>query len=324
MSTQVQVRGATNATQQARTLASRELDVDTTNNRISIHNGSTAGGIEHCTYVDAQNQTFTYASATGTNAIAVTLSPAPTAYTAGMAVSFKAAATTTGAATLNLNSLGAKNIYKKDTSTGTVIATETGDIVSGGVYTVIYDGTQFQLTGGVSSGTSGTQWEEIDYQTFSGVTSIEVASADWSDYAIVELFIDLDQTSTSIARLRVSDDAGATYESGASNYDWSCTGLNRSTGADVDDYANNSSITSYVQLAGNTNIGGSFSFHIKLFNPANTYEKNGWFSTTTQSFDLSGGFTFQGNTNDINGIQVSRSGAGTWTGIVKAIGLRKT
>ena len=74
----------------------------------------------------------------------VSLDVAPTAYTAGMLVSFKANTANTGACTLNLNSLGAKAI-KKNTSEDLT----TDDIKAGQVVVVVYDGTNFQLQTGI-------------------------------------------------------------------------------------------------------------------------------------------------------------------------------
>lgn len=145
MPTQVQQRGAVAATQNARTLTARELDVDTTNRRIAVHDGSRAGGWPMANFQDVQNNAFTYAVATGTNTIAISVTPAPTAYAAGQEFVFRAANTTTGAATLNVNSLGARNILRRDTGSGTLIALTSGNIIQNGVYKVVYDGTQFQL-----------------------------------------------------------------------------------------------------------------------------------------------------------------------------------
>lgn len=80
------------------------------------------------------------ADAGSTDAYAVTLAPAPTAYFTGMVVKFKANTLNTGAATLNVNSLGAKDIKKNYNS-----ALETGDIVANQLVSVIYDGTNFQM-----------------------------------------------------------------------------------------------------------------------------------------------------------------------------------
>jgi len=68
------------------------------------------------------------------------LSPALGAYATGNLFSFVAANTNTGAATINLNSLGAKSITKLGST-----ALAAGDIVSGRIYLIEYDGTRFQL-----------------------------------------------------------------------------------------------------------------------------------------------------------------------------------
>lgn len=80
------------------------------------------------------------ADAVGTDAYAITLVPAPAAYTTGLMVNFTAGTANTGAATLNVNGLGAKNITKNGTTT-----LGDNDIISGQAVSVIYDGTQFQM-----------------------------------------------------------------------------------------------------------------------------------------------------------------------------------
>ena len=88
-----------------------------------------------------QNGAFTeLASVAGTDTITGSATPTPAAYAAGQMFAFIAAATNTGAATLNVSSLGAKAITKKGTT-----ALAAGDIISGAVHVVRYDGTQFQL-----------------------------------------------------------------------------------------------------------------------------------------------------------------------------------
>jgi len=81
----------------------------------------------------------------GTDTITATCAPAITAYAAGQSFKFTAAGANTGAVTLNINSLGAKAVTKEGT---TPLAA--GDIASGAVVWVDYDGTQFQLTSGRS------------------------------------------------------------------------------------------------------------------------------------------------------------------------------
>lgn len=89
------------------------------------------------------DSSLTYAgTSAGTDTITATLSPAITAYVAGQRYHFKAGGTNTGAATINLNSVGAKDI-KKGAAGSTALGA--GDITSGGSYSLIYDGTNFIL-----------------------------------------------------------------------------------------------------------------------------------------------------------------------------------
>lgn len=94
------------------------------------------------------------ADSVGTDSYAITCTPAPTAYTTGMRFTFKAGTANTGAATLNVNSLGAKTI-KKNYNTDLA----SGDIVANQIIEVVYDGTNMQMVsqkagGAYSSGTT--------------------------------------------------------------------------------------------------------------------------------------------------------------------------
>jgi len=83
-----------------------------------------------------------YAVASGTNTYTATIAPAITAYATGQAFNIKFTNANTGAATINLNTLGAKAIKKNGGS-----ALESGDIQAGQVYTLLYDGTDFEIVG---------------------------------------------------------------------------------------------------------------------------------------------------------------------------------
>lgn len=89
-----------------------------------------------------QDGSGAYGTVTGTDTIVLTLTPGIPAYAAGQVFRFVAAGANTGAATLNVSTLGAKAITKNGAT-----ALAAGDIPSGAVVEVIYDGTQFQLVG---------------------------------------------------------------------------------------------------------------------------------------------------------------------------------
>lgn len=91
----------------------------------------------------SQDGGFVYGTTTGSsNTYALVLSPAITAYAAGQRFYFKANHTNTGAATLNVNGVGAKSIVV-NASTALV----GGEIIINAVYEAVYDGTNFQLLG---------------------------------------------------------------------------------------------------------------------------------------------------------------------------------
>jgi hypothetical protein len=87
-----------------------------------------------------QNSTGTFLTVTGTDTIAGTVSPSLTAYAVGQIFAFVAAATNTGAATINISSLGAKSITRLGAT-----ALVAGDLIINSVAFIVYDGTQFQL-----------------------------------------------------------------------------------------------------------------------------------------------------------------------------------
>lgn len=80
------------------------------------------------------------ADAGASDAYAITLAPAPTAYTEGMYIAFKANTANTGACTINVNGLGAKSLKLG-------VSTDPGNdfIKVGSIVQAIYDGTNFQM-----------------------------------------------------------------------------------------------------------------------------------------------------------------------------------
>lgn len=98
-------------------------------------------GNKYVTQTGLQKQAENYVLTTGSaNAYVATLSPVPTSYANGMPIRLKANFTNTGAATVNVNSLGAKTIKKNGT-----VDLAAGDIQSGQLFEVAYDGTYLQL-----------------------------------------------------------------------------------------------------------------------------------------------------------------------------------
>lgn len=126
------------------------------------NNGTPSSTNKFVTQTGFQNGAEVYAADAGANdTYVVTLSPVPSAYTTGMVVRFKANTANTGAATLNVNALGAKTIKKESTRD-----LSTGDIIASQIVSVIYDGTNFQML----SGRSGVQYKIYSTTTAAGTS----------------------------------------------------------------------------------------------------------------------------------------------------------
>ena len=113
-----------------------------------------------------------FATATGSsNAFVVDLRPVPPTLSEGLRLTFEANHNITGATTVNVNSLGVKSI-KKNVS----VDLQQGDIKTGQIVDIVYDGTNFQILTGTSgfSGYSGAVGDTgtSGYSGFAGNTGL--------------------------------------------------------------------------------------------------------------------------------------------------------
>jgi hypothetical protein len=113
----------------------------------------------------------------GTNTITAVMTPALTAYSAGMGVVFTPANNTTGAATININALGAKSIVRGD---GTAL--ESGDLQASTIHALVYDGTNFVVLNPLSfslvNGTLSGTLSVTGALTFNGALTTDNTTAD--------------------------------------------------------------------------------------------------------------------------------------------------
>lgn len=116
-------------------------------------------GLEGSKYLNQSGSKIS-ATASGTNTYTATISPAITAYSSGQRWFIKFTNANTGAATLNLNSLGAIPIKKNGNT-----ALAANDILAGQILCLGYDGTNFQLVGGSSLSLPGTGDRMVEANT---------------------------------------------------------------------------------------------------------------------------------------------------------------
>lgn len=144
MSTEVQRRRGTSSQCDAMTPAEAEVVIDLTNDRQRLGDGITQGGIHIPNERDLRKQNFVFGVAGGSaNDITLAFSVPVLEYAQGLALEFQASANNTGATTINASGLGTRNIYK--VSGNSVVALSGGELVTGGIYRITYDGSRFIL-----------------------------------------------------------------------------------------------------------------------------------------------------------------------------------
>jgi len=92
----------------------------------------------------------------GTTTYTLTPTPAVGAYVTGQEFKIKMNATNTGASTINVSGLGAKSLTK-----GGATALASGDLLVDAVYKIVYDGTQFQVSGISATATTAATRAEV-------------------------------------------------------------------------------------------------------------------------------------------------------------------
>lgn len=135
---------------------------------------SVSAGFDKLPAPDAiQSGSVTYAADTGAaDAYVIDLAKAPTAYTDGMTVLFKAGNANTGAATLNVNSLGVKPLVRQD---GTAL--RAGDINATEVVQASYNGTHFRLVSSTSKMVSDAETAATSAAASASAASASASSA---------------------------------------------------------------------------------------------------------------------------------------------------
>ncbi len=220
--TQTQLRRDTATNLAAATPTAGEPFYDSTNKRLGVGDGATSGGLPHASAADIQKQTFVFPTVGGTgNAITLTNTPPVLSYT-NLNQVFKATAGSTAGVTVNVDSLGVKNLYKMNN--GALAALASGDIVNGGIYEIYYDGTQFQIKALSEGPYTAGALHYLGTATASNSATIDLTSllsATYNNYLILLNSVTLG-TATAKLNIRFSTD-NSTFDAG-SNYNYSYTG----------------------------------------------------------------------------------------------------
>ena len=142
------------------------------------------------------------ADAGSTDAYAATLSPAPSAYTTGAHYRFKANTANTGAATINFNGLGAKNIVKA--AGGVTTALADNDIRAGQWVDLVYDGTNMQMQSTLGNAGGGG----LSAPTLAGINRVTSATGQTLTLATLDSNANINLTPHGTGNIVISNDSG--------------------------------------------------------------------------------------------------------------------
>lgn len=248
------------------------------------------------------------------NAYTLAASRVMAAYTTGDLYTFIANHSNTGASTLNVDSLGAKAIQKH------TAALTGGEIVSGGIYTVVYDGTQFQLL----NVHAAEAVEYIGSYSASGATSLDIESGiDSTKYVGYLLQIVYMYPSTNAADIRMRIKQGGSYQ--ATGYSTILNYVN-SSAETIFNSPGAGAIAWQITVSSSNSAGNALSATINFTNPHDTtayMHANGHGSYVDSGGGTNGVFIhgYFGTGGGLQGIRFLSS-SGNINGLVRLYGLR--
>lgn len=323
--TETKHRRGTEAENAAFTGAVGEWIYTTDGKRGYWHDGTTAGGIAVPTAFDLQKSTYIAADISGpdsTGEYSVTLTPTPAAYSEYMIVTGTVAGASVGSDTLNVNGLGGKTIKKN----GGADNLSAGDLVSGGVYTFIYDGTDFQLISGSGGGSS----DFLGRTTGASGATVDVEVGTWANYAAIQVFVEHLVPANNGTQLYVRLKAGGSYQS--SGYHYSYDGyLDDGSPAASSGQSNSGAQILIGSAKVRKNSGDSFATTITIYNPGNaTRDKNivftGFYGSAVGGIteNFMGGGAYQGGTGALTGIRFLMASGNISTMDYTVIGLKQS
>lgn len=274
-------------------------------------------------------------TATGTNAISLTpfaTTPTVSAYGNFFRFAFVTVATTTGTVTLQFSALAALPFYFPDG----VTQVGPGAISSGQYVETAFSQALNSGGGGFvwlnpTSGAAGASLVLIATATASASASVAFVTgltATYDEYlfTITEMVPATDATAL---QLRISEDGGATYKSGAGTYRYS-SGQSKDDGTLANSASSPGDTSISIATNVSNNVGRGLSGEVRLFNPAGAvalkkfiYDTS-YLTNVPNSLRVFGQGMYGGDTNAINAVQFFMSAGNVASGRFALYGLRKS
>lgn len=240
----------------------------------------------------------------------------PTAYVSGECYSFKANFANTGAATLAVNGLAAKNLFKQGASGPTALLGN--EIQTNQMVTACYDGTQFQITSALANGsaTLGAGLVLIQCQTASASATLDFTTGIGSTYDTYLLTISSIVPATNGANLWLRVSTSATFRTASYSFS-SFASSGNATSGDAGSQVSDAKIILAVSLS---NAGDRDArAQVWLSQPSNTarYKQITFDSSALTGSGQTryfGSGDYNGDTGAVDGLRVMMSGGNITSG----------
>lgn len=329
-SVQVQLRRGLDSAISSFVGAQGELAWNITNKRLHGQDALTSGGIIIPNASDLYKQSFLFDQPGGTsNAITLTLPDVPAAYTDGMIVYWQQAGDNTAATTININSLGVKNVVGND---GGVLVG--GELLDDGIFAAVYDLTndEFKLLGGTQVKSS---WEFLQRTDITSTVSEIDFTGPWTNYDVIKCIgtsIELSTTADERVRVRISTDGGSTFDSTVGNYAYADgTGRDSSANALTGNSASEDAFFMSSWLTNASTGTELMNFEFNIATPSEVNQHFAWWTYTAQkdpsvtvAHNTGGGVYFPGTSVDVDALRFFLGSGSITDGHMTLMGLRKT
>jgi hypothetical protein len=220
-----------------------------------------------------------------------------------------------------------------DGTNGVNASTGSLNLQTSGINAVTVNSAQAVTFANALAGSTGASLVLIQRQTPSSVATCDFTTGIDSTYDeyLFTLNNVVPANEASGLVVRVSEDSGSTWKSGASDYSWATNGTNDSGGSASTGTASDTSMYLAASGVSNTASEGGYNGEMRIFNPSGSTAKKvitalGGYYRTTSTILLVNAMSgrYKGSSNAVNGIRFLFASGNITSGTIALYGVKKS